>query len=195
MRSTEDDGVACPHADSLRCSASSSPSARALKVESPPASSNTADKSDPKRAVPPKWGHLQTETEEEAIIKAEEESRLSALGEAEALEVLKEVMRKFDQPLSQHRVAELGSVDYDLRAVVHHRGRRATSGHYVTDVRTIQDQHPDRWSRFDDAYHHDRFSEVQATGTESEGSAYIFYYVRRSPSAAVPPIAGAAARA
>jgi hypothetical protein len=136
--------------------------------------------SDPKHAVPPKWGHLQTETEAEAIVKAEEESSLFALGEAEALEVLQQVTDKIDHPLSPHRVAELGSVDYDLRAVVHHRGRRATSGHYVTDVRTIQDQHPGRWSRFDDAYHHDQFSEIQATATESEGSAYILYYVRRA---------------
>ena len=48
--------------------------------------------SDLKHTVPPKWGHLQTETEEEAIIKAEEESRLFALGEAEALDVLAAVL-------------------------------------------------------------------------------------------------------
>ena len=161
------------------------------------AGSSTIDMQPPPKATGsrPTIVHLQTEIdEEEEIVKAEEESRLSALdeadanAEAEALEVLKAVTSKFDQPLSQHRVAELGSVDYDLRAVVHHRGRRATSGHYVTDVRTIQDQHPDRWSRFDDAYHHDQFSEIQATATESEGSAYILYYVRRASVSAEPSV-------
>ncbi len=159
-----------------------------------PTSSSIAGKSDPKCALPPPaWDQWQTETEEDAIAKAEEESRLTALSEGEALDVLKEVMRKFDRPLSEHRVAELGSIDYDLRAVVHHRGRRATSGHYVTDVRSIKDQ-TDTWARFDDSHHQDRISAAHATGTESEGSAYIFYYTRRRP-VAINPSTPAAARA
>ena len=68
------------------------------------------------------------------------------------------------------RIRELGGVKYRLKAIVHHLGQRAGSGHYVADVKV-----GDLWEHCDDSFV-SRIDENAVLHGPNKASAYLLFY-------------------
>ena len=115
--------------------------------------------------------------------ESEQKREFAAMDQSEAIEVPAHVQQKLVVPLSQQRVAELGSFQYDLRAVVHHSStsENAASGHYYTDVRTMGTTSiSDTWVRFDDDKPVALLPASVVAEAQSQRTAYILFFERRA---------------
>jgi ubiquitin C-terminal hydrolase len=74
--------------------------------------------------------------------------------------------------LTASRIRELGGVKYRLKAIVHHLGQRAGSGHYVADVK-VGDSN--LWDHCDDSFV-SRIDESAVLHGSNKASAYLLYY-------------------
>ena len=63
--------------------------------------------------------------------------------------------------------------EYELRCVIHHKGRNAGSGHYVTDVRN-----DGVWTRYDDSIVQELEDHV-VQGTSWHQTAYLLFYTSK----------------
>ncbi|CAN0451256.1 unnamed protein product, partial [Ectocarpus fasciculatus] len=61
---------------------------------------------------------------------------------------------------------------YELRGILHHLGRHAFAGHYVTDVR---EEGRKGWKRYDDSVV-SPVTEAEALGGEAQRTCYLCFY-------------------
>ncbi len=109
------------------------------------------------------------------FLNSSTENKCKVCHAEKAIKMLSQEELDIKKAIEASLVAEVGvSTSYTLQAVVHHQGKGASSGHYVTDVR----QTNGAWKRFNDS----RVTEVSkneaAKKAETEG--YILFYVQNA---------------